>query len=259
MSLLYALFVKYGGWPNGWRWASDGGVAGTTYQTAMTDAFRIQGFGFPVEFRIHVEQDAWHRWFPADGNSFDSGIGKRLEAIGFRFPQGIPPGTTILARAHVEGLDWMPIINFKDLIDPDTDYLGTTDKSLRLEAIQIVKGSGPDANEDHLRKIINDKWDAINVIVRPIGEGDRETAYHIPSGKSVIVQSAQLQIKTITIVCGEPNAVSYRTEGNSPATGANDSGRIEPGQRSTFKIAGLDAEVFVEARYGDANVTVLID
>ena len=58
-----------------------------------TDAFSISGLAYPAEFRIHVERNGWHNWTPGVEGSYDSGVRKRLEAIQFRFPQGMPAGT----------------------------------------------------------------------------------------------------------------------------------------------------------------------
>lgn len=259
----YSLYVKDGG-PEMWSWATDGGVAGTTGQSRKTDAFQISGFEFPVEFRIHVERDGWREWKPAAENIWDTGGGKRLEAIGFRFPEGIPSDTIILGRAHVQGIGWMPIVNFQDLKDdPDHHFLGTTGQSLRLEAIQIVEGSGADADENLLREKIDKEWNAINVVVQPMGGGGK--AYHLPDGKGVIVEELSSPFKAseeITIVNAGPSAVYYHTEGNPPGLGDNDNGYIAPGQYSTFKITALAAAftptVYLEAKQGQTDSAVFI-
>jgi hypothetical protein len=148
-AIRYGLFIKDGNL--GWSDASNGGVAGTVGQGRKTDAFRISGFIFPVRFRIHVEQDGWHNWVAAGpgGGAYDTGNGKRLEAIEFGFPQGIPSDVKILARAHVQDVGWTPIVPVND-----GTVLGTTGKGLRLEAIQIAAGSGADADEKRLQQLL---------------------------------------------------------------------------------------------------------
>jgi hypothetical protein len=66
----------------------------------------------------------------------DSGVGKQLEAIQFRFAQGIPAGVHILARVHLQDVGWTSPVEIKD-----QTVLGTTGLGRRLEAIQIVVGS----------------------------------------------------------------------------------------------------------------------
>ena len=124
-TIRYGLYVKDG--DEGWSDVSNGEVAGTTGQSRKTDAFRISGFSFPVEFRIHVERDGWHNWMAATETNYDSGVGKRLEAIEFRFPQGISPDTKILSRVHLQGIGWTPVITVSN-----ETVLGTTGQSRRL-------------------------------------------------------------------------------------------------------------------------------
>ena len=108
--LSYALFLKGGLFGDKWSWASDGGIAGTTGESRITDAFQINGFDFPVEFRCHFEGYGWtHGWRPAAVNTWDTSVGKRLEAVTFRFPQGIPADKMVLGRAHVQGFGWTTI------------------------------------------------------------------------------------------------------------------------------------------------------
>jgi hypothetical protein len=109
----------------------------------------MSGLTFAVEFRIHVEKDGWHSWLPGNEITFDSGVGKRLEAIQFRFPNGISPGAVLVARAHVQYLDWMPYVNFAT-----GDRLGTPGGSLRLEAIQMAVGT----NEKDLIELMEKQW-----------------------------------------------------------------------------------------------------
>jgi len=139
----YGLFVKDG--PEGWSEGSNGQVAGTTGQNKKTDAFYINGFGFPAEFRIHVAQQGWRDWTPAVEGAQDSGVGKQLEAIQFRFAEGIPAGVHILARVHLQDVGWTSPVEIKD-----QTVLGTTGLGRRLEAIQIVVGS--DLN--HLARLL---------------------------------------------------------------------------------------------------------
>ena len=145
----YALYVKDG--PEGWSEASDGGVAGTTGQSRKTDAFGISGFAFPTEFRIHVERDGWHKWIAAGAGAYDGGVGKRLEAIQFQFPQGIPADTKIMARVHLQDIGWTPIVPVQD-----QTVLGTTGESRRLEAIQVAVGS----DEAQIQQLLADRLEA---------------------------------------------------------------------------------------------------
>ena len=139
--LNYGLYVNDG--PEGWSSASGGEIAGTVGQGRKTGAFRISGFGFPAEFRTHAEGDGWHHWLPAVEGAFDRGVGKRLEAIQFRFRSGIPNDVTILARVHLQTIGWTPVTIVKD-----GTTLGTTGESRRLEAIQIVAASGPEFTDE---------------------------------------------------------------------------------------------------------------
>jgi hypothetical protein len=139
----YGLFVKDG--PEGWSQGSNGQVAGTIGQNKKTDAFYINGFGFPAEFRIHVAHQGWRNWTPAVEGAHDSGVGKQLEAIQFRFSEGIPSGVHILARVHLQDVGWTSPVEIKD-----QTILGTTGLGRPLEAIQIAVGS--DLN--HLARLL---------------------------------------------------------------------------------------------------------
>jgi hypothetical protein len=173
----YALFAKEG-IPQGWSQASDGGVAGTTGESRKTDAFSIRGLSFPVEYRICVEQSGWLPWTLAADNVYNSGFGKRLEAIQFRFPQGIPSDTKILARVHLQYIGWTPIVTVAD-----GTILGTTGMSRQLEAIQIVEGSGPNADENHLRQLLADRLEAYqkSALITPTEKETHLTSLLLPA------------------------------------------------------------------------------
>lgn len=126
----YGVFLKGDPW-NRWSEAEDGKVAGTVGQDQMTDAFVIHKCPVAIEYRIHVEGDGWLPWVHL--GEVTNGKGRRMEAVEFRFPNGQPPNFMMMGRAHVQKSGWMPMQRVVD-----KTVLGTTGKSLRLEAIQLV-------------------------------------------------------------------------------------------------------------------------
>lgn len=173
----YALYVKEGP-QQGWSEGFNGSIAGTWGHGQKTDAFRISGLKFPVEFRIHVEQDGWHKWIPGNESTFDTGVGKCLEAIQFRFPQGIPTDTVIVARAQVQSIIWMPYVNLAK-----TALLGIPEKSFRLEAIQMAVGT----YEKELIALMDKEWQDAQPATtgpRPSGNPNYDPRYPLWEGPS---------------------------------------------------------------------------
>jgi len=256
----YGLFVKEG--DEGWSDASQGDVAGTTGKGWKTDAFRMSGFAFPAEYRIQVgdvtifERPEWLAWTAANENNWSTGGGRTLHAIEFRFPQGIPADTKILGGVHVQTNGWMPSVTIQN-----GTILGTTGQTLRLEAIQIAGGSGPEADEQYLRQALATGLDVHKkgVITREMANNGK--AYRIPSYEEVLVEKLvafPAGNQAITIACGGPNPVYYHTEGNPPKFGENDNGDIEPGHISTFKITSVvrAVKVYLHAKHGHTDCAV---
>jgi uncharacterized protein YjdB len=127
----YGVFLKGSPWNDRWSDAEDGKVAGTTGQYQMTDAFVIHKAPIPIEYRIHVERRGWLPWVHV--GQVTTGGGSRMEAVEFRFPNGQPPNFKMMGRAHVKKRGWLPMQTIVN-----NTVLGTTGKSLRLEAIQLV-------------------------------------------------------------------------------------------------------------------------
>jgi hypothetical protein len=159
----YGLYLK--GYMEGWSNSVNGGIAGTTGMSLQTDAFTISGFDFPVQYRIHVQDQGWHyNWTTAADGFFDSGNGKRLEAIQFHFPSGIPQNEKIIARVHLQGIGWTS----PGIIQEGT-ILGTTGQSRRLEAIEVAVGTGAVfANEEHVQAVLS----ALTELSNRIHKGD---------------------------------------------------------------------------------------
>ena len=136
MGIKYALYIKKSKFGSlGWSRATMGGIAGSVGCLGMTDAFFLADVPIPVDFRIHVHSQGWLDWVP-QGHKCSSN-GQRLEAIQFRFPNGVPDDAVLMGRAHLENIGWT-----KTEIIPNNGMLGTTQQSRRLEAIQLVFASG---------------------------------------------------------------------------------------------------------------------
>ncbi len=147
----YALFLKPPIFNLGWSWGRQGDVAGTVGLAMKTDAFTVFGFNFPVEYRCHFQNHGWLDWVPADKHHYSSGNTARLEAIEFRFPQGIPKGTSFYGRVHLQESGWGSIVRIEN-----GTVLGTVGESRRLEAIQLVAGDNSIISDDALIKDLND-------------------------------------------------------------------------------------------------------
>jgi hypothetical protein len=114
----------------------DGDVAGAP--GGPKTGFYLRGLAFPVEYRIFVQDDKWLPWVRSGDNpDWTSGNGKVLEAIQFRFPEGIPSDVKLLASVNVGY--YSPIVDIKD-----GTILGTpgTDAVLSIQIAQGDKYTG---------------------------------------------------------------------------------------------------------------------
>jgi hypothetical protein len=131
----FGLFIKEAG-HEGWSSVKNGQVAGTAGREWQTDAFYLSGLPFDVEYRLHVKELGWLPW--VKGGATETGGGRRLEAIQFRFPKGLPDDVVLLCTAHLQNIGWT-----KPVLLSDNVVIGTTNQERRLEAIQICYGQGP--------------------------------------------------------------------------------------------------------------------
>jgi len=138
--LNYGLFVKQT--PENWVYGKDGTPAGAPGTGRMVDAFRLKGLPFPAEFRIYTATRGWMGWIPCDGNFATAGV-RKLEAIQFSFPGGIPDGIQFYGRVCCGGVGWLRTVKIENLL-----VLGATDLDLNIEGIQLSCREGEQGNID---------------------------------------------------------------------------------------------------------------
>jgi len=115
----------------------DDAVAGTTGQSLMMQAIRIQltgagGTGCHVLYQAHVQNMGW-MGIASDGQTAGTtGQSLRMEALK-AILQGCDPRYHIYYQAHVQGIGWMPEVTAGEIA-------GTTGQGLRMEAVKIRIG-----------------------------------------------------------------------------------------------------------------------
>jgi Clostridial hydrophobic W len=138
-----------------WSEVADGALAGSTKPGPQTTGFYLRGLPFRAEYRIYVQDTGWLPWVSVADSHWTSGSGKRLEAIQFRFPDGIPDGTKLKARALIQDSGFTFPVN----IENDT-VIGTPGQNHPIEGIQIAEGSGPQAERDIANSFIKGQFAA---------------------------------------------------------------------------------------------------
>lgn len=90
-----------------------------------------------IKYALHVQDIGWGFGEAQDGIAIGTtGLGKRAECIRFGF-EGLPQGTVLQYRAHVEGYGWL------EWVDVNQEA-GTTGQDRRMEAIQFRWINNPD-------------------------------------------------------------------------------------------------------------------
>lgn len=121
----------------GWSEAHNGDIAGSSGGTPT--GFYLRGIDFPVEYRIFVQGNKWLPWVQSTDANSTSGDGKVLQAIQFRFPDGIPAGKKLLASVNVAYEN--PIVEIQD-----GTILGTPGTGA-VVTIQIAQGDNYTGDE----------------------------------------------------------------------------------------------------------------
>jgi|tagenome__1003787_1003787.scaffolds.fasta_scaffold20901980_1 uncharacterized protein YjdB len=120
--------------------ASAPAVASVSASAALSDAPRS------ICYRAHVQNEGWQDW-TCDGDIAGTmGQGLRLEALQLE-EQG---AGSICAAAHVQDIGWM---NTRCAGDSGIVTVGTTGRSLRMEALSLNVGAGEICANAHLQNI----------------------------------------------------------------------------------------------------------
>ena len=154
LGLEYGLFVKQT--PENWVSGKDGTPAGAPGTGRMVDAFRLKGVPFPAEFRIYTAARGWLAWTPCDGTFATAGV-RKLEAIQFSFPGGIPDGIQFYGRVCCGGVGWLRTVKIENLL-----VLGATDLELSIEGIQLSLREGEQGNSDDLVKQADERFNTFS-------------------------------------------------------------------------------------------------
>lgn len=147
MGISYRAYVQGSGWMDE---TADGGTAGTTGKKRRMEAvqIRLTGAGasyFDVWYRVYVQNVGWLAWTSDGATAGTSGMSYRIEAVQIRIRakgSGKPSsaGTALnysfLSSKSIAYKTYVQSIGWQDTVS-DGSMAGTTEKSLRIEAIQI--------------------------------------------------------------------------------------------------------------------------
>lgn len=152
---------------HGWLATDETGVTGTTGLSSPMEAvvFRLSGKDaskYQLRYRVHVSNVGWLDWAEEGTVAGAPCRGEAIEAIRFRIalmgatlPQAggpsylAPSGASIVYRAHVSGIGWMPRVG-------DGRTAGTTGEAKAVEALIVespVDVSGAVVVESHVSEI----------------------------------------------------------------------------------------------------------
>ena len=139
----YQTHVQSYGWQ---EWKENEAVSGTSGEGKRLEAIKIELEGevaeeYDIYYRVYVQSFGWLDWAKNGEAAGSEGYGKRLEAIQIKLikKEGSAPGSTdeafkkakIAYKTQVQSYGWQDYVY-------DGELSGTTGKSKRLEAIQIV-------------------------------------------------------------------------------------------------------------------------
>lgn len=119
--IIYEAHIQDIGWQ---KPKSNGQVAGTEGQEKRIEAIKIN-CDIPIKYRVHMAEKGWSNWKSNNETAGTIGESRRIEAI------EIIAEKPIKGQAHVQNEGWQ-----KEQIGSPI-ILGTTGKSLRLEAFKL--------------------------------------------------------------------------------------------------------------------------
>ena len=119
--IIYEAHIQDIGWQEP---KSNGQVAGTEGQEKRIEAIKIN-CDIPIKYRVHMEEKGWSNWKSNNETAGTIGESRRIEAI------EIVSEKVLKGQAHVQNEGWQ-----KEQIGSPI-ILGTTGKSLRLEAFKL--------------------------------------------------------------------------------------------------------------------------
>lgn len=118
--------------------------AGTIGQSLRLEALKVNLVNTPtnaaITYQTYIQNIGWQQ--PVSNGEIAGTVGQSLKMEAFKASISNMPGYLLQYRAHVQNIGWMNWVSSGTNIT-DSNYTGTVDKDLRIEAIQIrlVKSS----------------------------------------------------------------------------------------------------------------------
>ena len=144
LGLTYSAHVENKGWMNTIQASNtieSAIVAGTVGSSLRAEAFKIDFKGpenVKVKYNVHSADKGWTGWKTSGEIAGTVGSSLRAEALKVSVEGLEEYGYQIKYRAHVQDIGWMQWITADNSEDLTINYTGTTGRSLRMEAIEIV-------------------------------------------------------------------------------------------------------------------------
>lgn len=162
----YRTHVQNEGWQT---FVSSDAVSGTTGKNLRVEAMQIQLTGtaaeqYDVYYRTYVEDMGWLDWASNGAASGSVGLSKRITGLQVQLVkkgEQAPGETTrpylktpsISYHAHVQNIGWMDWSK--------SGIVGTTGKSLRLEAFQVTLDSLFSGDVEYYAHVQNEGWQSV--------------------------------------------------------------------------------------------------
>ena len=154
----------------GWMDAVEAGeLAGTEGQSLRLEAIKINLSGdilntYDIYYRVHIENIGWTNWTGNDTVAGSIGLGYRLEAIQIKLVEkgnrvksdyygtaNYELRSLLNSEAHIENIGWIS--------NSDNTIIGTTGRSLRLEALKLsLKSNGSPSGITYQTHVQNVGW-----------------------------------------------------------------------------------------------------
>jgi len=197
--------VEYSSYNNTTGWqptVGNGALSGTTGMSRPISAVKINPTStlaehYDIYYRAHMSQTGWMGWAKNGQSAGVSGdTARNIEALEIRIvPKGYSisgstagayenvttvtynPAVSLSLSSHVGGLGWLPNVT-------DTMVAGTTEKSLRIEALKInlINNSGIPGSITYSGQVSNVGWQDFksnNEISGTVGQSKRMEAVRI--------------------------------------------------------------------------------
>lgn len=144
LGLTYSAHVQNKGWMNTIQASNaieSAIISGTSGEGLRAEAFKINFKGpenVKVKYNVHSENKGWTGWKTSGEIAGTVGNSLRAEALKVSVEGLEEYGYQMKYRAHVQDIGWMQWITADNSEDLTINYTGTTGRSLRMEAIEIV-------------------------------------------------------------------------------------------------------------------------